>query len=119
MKLIPINATNNCKSKEVTAIKSMEFEAMDYPEIEIHDLQLYTCGDKNCRDEDCDLFLKIRVSISRKELFTLLGALKNEQELWREEDLPCKIKISVKKDKKGMYYWKNEKRKNKKVDDLK
>ena len=86
------------KVGEIIAIKSIEFQATDYPEIEIKDLYLHNCNESDCNcTNECDLYLQIRVAVTRKELFTLLGALKNNSQLWREENLPCKIKIDVNK----------------------
>lgn len=105
IKLQPKKEVNACSKNEITALKSIEFKCTDYPEIQIKTLRLNTCGDKDCQKEEVDLWLKIRVSVSRNELFDLLGAIKHDDELWREEDLPCRIKIEVDK-KSNMDYWK-------------
>jgi hypothetical protein len=106
MKLCPNIKTNATplrtpKQKEFTALKSIEFESLEYPEIEVKDLSF--CGCKE-REHDIEFFLNIRLTVSRNEFFELIKSLQDNEAFWREEDLPCTIKIDVHK-KKKMDYW--------------
>ncbi len=99
------------EGKEYLALKSIEFETMSYPEIEIKGLSLYTqLVDSNVergkidRCDEATVELNMSVNISRKELMSLLHALKDTEEFWLEEDLPAIIKIGVNKKTKMDFY---------------
>ena len=94
------------KDKSFTALKSIEFESLEYPEMKIQELSFCGC-DK--REHNIDLFMNMRLTLDRKEFFDLIHALKEDLAFWREEDLPCTVKIEVHK-KKDMIWWKNKKK---------
>jgi len=87
--------------KEFTGLKSLEFDTMCYPTMEIVGLDL--CNNKK---EEVKVKMNFEFGVSKEELFNLISSLQDMDTLWAEECFPVKVKMETQIKNFDKFYWK-------------
>ena len=89
------------REKEFTGLKSLEFDTMCYPTMEIVGLDL--CNNK---EEEVKVKMNFEFGVSKEELLKLLSALKDMDTLWADESFPIRVKMETNIKDFEKFYWK-------------